>query len=131
MTTVRRVILAMLLPLIALPAAAQSPNTSALIVVVVDQTGGVVSDAKVTVVNNATGAARESLRGGDGSATIGETATVIRSPWSAGPPAFGSNRVEVAADSFVPALSPPSLERLCVIAVHGPRSADQRPSALS
>ncbi len=71
MTTVRRVLLAMLLPLIALPAAAQSPNTSALIVVVVDQTGGVVSDAKVTVVNNATGAAREVTSGGDGSATIG------------------------------------------------------------
>jgi len=80
MTTVRRVILAMLLPLIALPAAAQSPNTSALIVVVVDQTGGVVSDAKVTVVNNATGAAREVTSGGDGSATIGETATVVRGP---------------------------------------------------
>ena len=71
MTTVRRVLLAMLLPLIALPAAAQSPNTAALIVVVVDQTGGVVSDAKVTVVNNATGAAREVISGGDGSATIG------------------------------------------------------------
>ena len=63
MTTVRRVLLAMLLPLIALPAAAQSPNTSALIVVVVDQTGGVVSDAKVTVVNNATGATREVTSG--------------------------------------------------------------------
>jgi Carboxypeptidase regulatory-like domain/TonB dependent receptor-like, beta-barrel len=71
MTTVGRVLLAMLLPIVALPAAAQSPNTSALIVVVVDQTGGVVSDARVTVVNNATGAAREVTSGGDGSATIG------------------------------------------------------------
>ena len=43
MTTGRRVLLAMLLPLIALPAAAQSPNTSALIVVVVDQSGGGVA----------------------------------------------------------------------------------------
>ena len=99
MTTVRRVLLAMLVPLIALPAAAQSPNTSALIVVVVDQTGGVVSDAKVTVVNNATGAAREVTSGDDGSATIGETATVIRSPWSAGPPhleATGSKSLQTA-----------------------------------
>ena len=71
MTTARRVLLAMLLTLIALPVAAQSSNTSALIVVVVDQTGGVVSDAKVTVLNNATGAAREVTSGGDGSATIG------------------------------------------------------------
>ena len=70
MTTVRRVLLAMLLPLIALPAAAQSPNTSALIVVVVDQTGAVVNDAKVTVVNSATGATREAVSGRDGSATI-------------------------------------------------------------
>ena len=47
--------------------------TSALIVVVVDQTGGVVSDAKVTVVNNATGAAREVTSGDDGSATAPTT----------------------------------------------------------
>ena len=70
MKTVRRVLLAMLLSLLALPAAAQSPNTAALIVVVVDQTGAVVSDAKVTVVNNATGATRDVVSGADGSATI-------------------------------------------------------------
>src|SRR5258708_7764048 len=49
---------------------AQSPNTASMIVSVVDQSGAVVKDAKVSVVNNATGAARESVSGSDGSATI-------------------------------------------------------------
>src|SRR5258706_8996554 len=58
--------------LIALSAfvAAQSPNTATMIVVVVDQKGGVVKDAKVSVVNNATGAVREAVSGSDGSAII-------------------------------------------------------------
>src|ERR1700681_4372361 len=51
-------------------AAAQSPNTASMIVVVVDQTGAVVKDAKVSVVNAATGAVREAVSGSDGSATI-------------------------------------------------------------
>jgi hypothetical protein len=51
-------------------AAAQSPNTASLIVVVVDQTGAVVKDAKVSVVNIATGALREAVSGSDGSATF-------------------------------------------------------------
>jgi hypothetical protein len=50
--------------------AAQSPNTATMIVVVVDQTGAVVKDAKVSVVNTATGAMRETLSGSDGDATI-------------------------------------------------------------
>ncbi|HVF55734.1 MAG TPA: carboxypeptidase-like regulatory domain-containing protein, partial [Pyrinomonadaceae bacterium] len=54
----------------AVPVAAQSPNTATMIVVVVDQTGAVVKDAKVSVVNTATGAAREAVSGSDGSATI-------------------------------------------------------------
>jgi outer membrane receptor protein involved in Fe transport len=54
----------------AVPAQAQSPNTATLVVVVVDQTGGVVSDARVTVVNSATGATREVTSGTDGSAAI-------------------------------------------------------------
>lgn len=52
------------------PSAAQSPNTASLIVLVVDQTGAVVKDAKVSVVNAATGAEREVVSGNDGSATI-------------------------------------------------------------
>ena len=55
---------------IAVPVAAQSPNTSSMIVVVVDQTGAVVPDANVSVVNTATGDMREVVSGSDGSATI-------------------------------------------------------------
>ena len=49
---------------------AQSPNTASMIVTAVDQNGAVVRDAKVTVVNNATGAIRESISGTDGTVTI-------------------------------------------------------------
>jgi hypothetical protein len=64
------VLLLALFVFIAQPVAAQSPNTASLIVVVEDQNGAVVPDAKVSVVNDATGAVREALSGGDGSATI-------------------------------------------------------------
>ena len=50
--------------------AAQSPNTSTMIVSVVDQTGAVVRDAKILVTNTATGAVREAISGEGGSATI-------------------------------------------------------------
>jgi hypothetical protein len=52
------------------PALAQSPNTSTVIVLVVDQSGAVVKDASVSVTNNQTGATRESTSGADGSATF-------------------------------------------------------------
>jgi hypothetical protein len=61
---------AALLALAGTPVAAQSPNTAAMIVSVVDQSGATVKDAKVTVVNSATAAKREALSGNDGSATI-------------------------------------------------------------
>src|ERR1044072_1007748 len=64
------VLLLALFVFIAAPVAAQSPNTSTMIVDVVDQNGAVVPDAKVSVVNNATGASREAASGSDGSATI-------------------------------------------------------------
>ncbi len=48
----------------------QSANTAAMVVVVVDQTGGVVNDAQVLVVNSATGATRTGLSGAEGSTTI-------------------------------------------------------------
>jgi 3',5'-cyclic AMP phosphodiesterase CpdA len=74
MTTGNRLRLPLLLTalfaFIAAPVAAQSPNTATMIVVVVDQTGGVVKDAKVSVVNTATGAVREAVSGSDGSAAI-------------------------------------------------------------
>ena len=53
------------------PAArAQSPNTATLVVLVTDQSGAVVSGAAVTTVNDATAAARATVSGADGSATI-------------------------------------------------------------
>ncbi len=56
--------------LFAAPAVAQSPNTATMIVVVSDQTGAAVKDAKVSLVNTATGALREVVSGSDGSASI-------------------------------------------------------------
>jgi len=49
---------------------AQSPNTASLIVVVQDQNGALVKDAKVSVVNTATGANREGMSGSDGNVTV-------------------------------------------------------------
>ncbi len=60
----------LILILIAAPLAAQTPNTATIIVDVVDQSGAAVKDAKVSVVNNDTGAAREVLSGSDGAATF-------------------------------------------------------------
>jgi hypothetical protein len=54
----------------AFAAVAQSPNTSSITVVVEDQNGAVVRDAKVSVVNDATGATRDAVTGSEGSATI-------------------------------------------------------------
>jgi len=48
---------------IAAPVYAQSPNTATMIVVVVDQNGAVVPDAKVSVANTATGDVREAGAG--------------------------------------------------------------------
>src|SRR5262252_7863187 len=55
---------------LAFTTAAQSPNTSTMIVTVVDQAGAVVRDAKISVTNIATGAVREAVSGEGGSATI-------------------------------------------------------------
>jgi hypothetical protein len=58
------------LALIAVPLAAQSPNTSSMTIVVTDESGAVIKNAKVSVANAATGATREATSGTDGSATI-------------------------------------------------------------
>ncbi|HEV7473726.1 MAG TPA: TonB-dependent receptor, partial [Pyrinomonadaceae bacterium] len=55
---------------IAAPVSAQSPNTASVMVVVVDQAGAFIPDAKVSVVNDATGDVREAVSGSDGSTTI-------------------------------------------------------------
>src|SRR6185295_6086562 len=59
-----------ILAVIAVPGAAQSPNTSSMIVTVVDQNGAVVKGANVSVLNTATGAVRDVVSGDEGSVTI-------------------------------------------------------------
>ena len=49
---------------------AQSPNTSTIVVLVTDQSGAMVTDAKVMVINTQTGDLREAPSGSDGSATF-------------------------------------------------------------
>ncbi len=62
--------LSLLLTFSAVPNVAQSPNTASLIVVVNDQNGAVVPDAKISVTNNATGDVRDVVTGGEGSITV-------------------------------------------------------------
>ena len=66
----KRIHLLFLLLALAVPAFAQAPNTSAIVVVVTDQSGGVVRDASVSVVNTRTGATRDATTGSDGSVTL-------------------------------------------------------------
>lgn len=53
-----------------LPAAAQSPNNAGIVVIVNDQAGLVVQDARVTVINEQTGATREAMTSDKGSASF-------------------------------------------------------------
>src|SRR2546428_9450099 len=62
-----------LLPLLPMqPVFAQSPNTAALVVIVVDQTGAVIPGARVTIVNTSTGDRREASSGRDRSTTTAQ-----------------------------------------------------------
>src|SRR5262245_401148 len=54
----------------AAPVAAQSPNNASIVVLVSDQSGAMVSDARVSVTNDQTGAVREAASGHDGSASF-------------------------------------------------------------
>jgi hypothetical protein len=65
-----RMMFVALLCALAVPALAQSPNTASIVVVVVDQSGAVVRDAKVTVTNADTSALREAVSGAEGSASF-------------------------------------------------------------
>src|SRR5436190_24139995 len=59
-----------ILGILAAPAAAQSPNNASIVVLVTDQSGAVIKDAKVLVTNEQTGATREALSGSEGSASF-------------------------------------------------------------
>jgi hypothetical protein len=67
----RKLAFAVLLTACAAPSLAQTPNTAAVVVAVVDQTGAVVGDAHVRVTNRETGATRDGSSNADGLATIG------------------------------------------------------------
>jgi len=56
--------------LLVAPVYGQSPNTAAMMVVVVDQNGAVVSAAKIAVVNSATSDQRDAVSGTDGTVTF-------------------------------------------------------------
>src|SRR5258707_8214330 len=88
MRTFVRTLIAPSILALAVSASAQSPNTSALVVVVVDQAGGVVADAKVSVVNGASGSTRTAKSGAEGSVTI------------AGLPLTGTYTVSVIKSGF-------------------------------
>jgi len=68
--TTRGIVVALALFCSAAPLSAQSPNTAALVVSVVDQSEAVVPGARVTVVDRTTGRTREAVSGANGSATI-------------------------------------------------------------
>jgi hypothetical protein len=54
----------------AAPAGAQSPHTSAINVIVTDPSGAVITDARVSVINEQTGALREAASSSDGNSTF-------------------------------------------------------------
>jgi hypothetical protein len=58
------------LAILTFQAAAQSPNTAAILVGVTDSSGAAVRDARISVVNSATGASRGAVSGIDGTATF-------------------------------------------------------------
>ncbi len=74
-------------------ATAQSPNTATIVVDVIDQSGAVISDADVTVVNTATGAVRDAMSGNDGSATIPALSLTGKYRVVASKPGFGTEEV--------------------------------------
>src|SRR5262245_38504890 len=88
MRRTRIVWLASLLAVVSTRVLAQLPNSATTIVIVSDQTGGVVRDARVSVINGATGATRTAVSGGNGAATI------------AGLSLTGDYRVSLAKEGF-------------------------------
>ena len=82
--------------LAAMVASAQTPNTSTIVVIVTDQSGARVSDAKVSVINNQTGATRDAVSGSDGSAIVAALPLMGTYTVSVSKQGFGSeNRSDV------------------------------------
>jgi hypothetical protein len=79
---------AILMSMVALCAAAQSPNTASLIIDVADESGGFVPGASVAVFNEMTGARRDAVTAASGSVTV------------AALPVSGRYRVVVAKPGF-------------------------------
>ena len=79
------------------PVDAQSPHTATMIVAVTDQTGAAVKDAKVSIVNNATGAARDALSANDGSATFPALSLTGTYTVAVSRPGFGSEELKEIA----------------------------------
>src|SRR5215467_3442059 len=71
-----------------LSATAQTPNTGAIVVVVADQSGAVVSGAFISVVNKTNGTSRDAVSGGNREVTI------------AALPVTGTYQVEVNKSGF-------------------------------
>jgi carboxypeptidase family protein/TonB-dependent receptor-like protein len=69
-------------------AMAQSPNTSTVVVLLLDQSNALVSDARVSITNAETGAVRETVSGSDGSASFSAL------------PVTGTYTIAVAKDGF-------------------------------
>lgn len=88
------ILLIALIAFISLPVSAQSPNTATIHVVVVDQAGAVVKDAKVSVVNSATGAMREAVSGSDGDATFSALSLTGKYTVNVSREGFGSEEVK-------------------------------------
>jgi Carboxypeptidase regulatory-like domain/TonB dependent receptor len=86
--TSKPIIVTILLTLFTATVLAQSPNTASMIVTVVDQNDAVVRSASVSVVNTATGAAREAISDDEGKATF------------AGLPLTGQYKVSVVLTGF-------------------------------
>ena len=73
---------------------AQTPNTSTIVVQVVDQNGAVVPGAKVSVVNSATGAVRDVVASSDGTATIPGLALTGRYTVTVSSSGFGNEELK-------------------------------------
>ena len=88
-----------ILTVLVAPVSAQSPNTSAMIVVVVDQNGAVVPGAKVTVANSATSDQRDAVSDNDGSVTFSGLSITGTYRVTIAKEGFGSERKDITLRS--------------------------------